>query len=122
MAAIRVLGFDGLIPRMSPTLMGEQFAQIASNVKLYSKELRFWRGPKLAPDTNAPPANYQTLYRLFHSTGATAFLLWTTDVDVAISPVADTTGETRIYYTGDGAPKKTNWAMATGGADRHVHV
>jgi hypothetical protein len=117
MSAIRVLGFDGLIPRMSPTLMGEQFAQIASNVKLYSKELRFWRGPKLAPDTNAPPANYQTIYRLFHSTGATAFLLWTTDVDVAISPGADTTGETRFYYTGDGAPKKSNWALATGGAE-----
>jgi hypothetical protein len=115
MAAIRVLGFDGLIPRASPTLMGDQFAQVASNVKLYAKELRFWRGPVAVQD-QPPPAAYKTLYRLFHSTGATAFLVWLNEVDVAVSPVADTTGETRIYYTGDGAPKKTNWAMATGGA------
>jgi hypothetical protein len=115
MSALRVLGFDGLIPRLSPTLLGDQFAQVASNVKLYSKELRFWRGPVVA--YTPPPAAYQTLYRLFDDTGATAFLLWMTEVDVAVSPVADTAGESRIYYTGDGAPKKTNWAMATGGAE-----
>lgn len=115
MAALRLAGFDGLIPRMSPTLMGDQFAQVASNVKLYSKELRYWRGPKLT--YTPPPAAYQTLYRLFSSAGASAFLLWTNVVDVAVSPGADPNGETRIYYTGDGAPKKTNWAMATGGAE-----
>ena len=116
MSAIGVAGFDGLVPKLSPTLLGDEFAQIASNVKLYSKELRYWRGPELA--YTPPPAAYQTLYRLFNSNGgASAFLLWLTEVDVAVSPVADTAGESRIYYTGDGPPKKTNWAMATSGAE-----
>jgi len=113
--ALRLLGFDGLIPRLSPTLLGDQFAQTALNVKLYSKELRYWRGPLLA--YTPPPAAYQTLYRLFHNSGASAFLLWMNEVDVAVSPTADAAGESRIYYTGDGPPKKTNWAMATGGAE-----
>jgi hypothetical protein len=114
MAAIRLLAFDGLMPRMSPTLLDQTMAQVASNVKLYSKELRFWRGPVL---THSPPqANYQTLYRLFDSLGGSVFLLWLNEVDVAPSPVADT-GESRIYYTGDGPPKKTNFAMATSGAE-----
>jgi hypothetical protein len=114
MTSIRVLGFDGLIPKLSPSLLGENFAQVASNVKLYSKELRFWRGPLLA--YAPPPAAYKTLYRLFNSVGGSVFLLWLTEVDVAVSPVADTT-ESRIYYTGDGTPKKTNYAMATSGAE-----
>ena len=116
MAAIRVQAFDGLIPKLSPTLMGDTFAQIASNVKLYSKELRFWRGPALQPPGDQPPPQaYQTLYRLFNSAGDSVFLTWLTEVDVVPSPVADIT-ESRIYYTGDGPPKKTNYAMATSGA------
>jgi hypothetical protein len=43
-------------------------------------------------------------------------MLWNTEVDVAPGPIADVS-EARIYYTGDGTPKKTNWAMATGGAE-----
>ena len=115
MAAIRVLGFDGLLPKLSPTMMGESFAQTATNVKLYSKELRFWRGFGLQLD--GPPANpaYKTIFKLFSSTGTYAWLAWTTDVDVAVSPVADAS-ENRIYYTGSGTPKKTNFAMATAGA------
>ena len=114
MSAIRVQAFDGLIPKLSPTLMGDTFAQVASNVKLYSKELRYWRGPLVT--YSPPPAAYKTLYRLFNQAGASVFLLWMTEVDVVASPVADTT-EARIYYTGDGAPKKTNYAMAIGGAE-----
>ena len=114
MSAIRVQAFDGLIPKLSPTLLGDTFAQIASNVKLYSKELRYWRGPLLVH--TPPPAPYRTLYRLFNNAGASVFLLWLTDVDVVPSPVADTS-ESRIYYTGDGPPKKTNYAMATSGGE-----
>ena len=113
MAAIRVQAFDGLVPKLSPTLLSDSMAQVASNVKLYSKELRYWRGPVAVVD-QPPPAAYQTLYRLFHL-DQSVFLLWTSLVDVAVSPIADT-NESRIYYTGDGPPKKTNWAMATSGA------
>jgi hypothetical protein len=115
MSALRLTAFDGLIPRMSPTLMSQTFSQIANNVKLYSKELRYWRGPTVV--YTPPNAAYQTLYRLFNRAGASAFLLWTTDVNVVMSPLADTTGEARFYYTGDGVPKQSNYAMATGGAE-----
>lgn len=119
MSAIKLFAFDGLIPRMSPTLLGENFSQVATNVKLYSGELRFWRGPIMVHGT-APDRHYRTLFRLFHQSGDTvesAFLLWENEVNVAISPTADASDESRIYYTGDGPPKKTNWEMATGGAE-----
>lgn len=113
MPTIKFEGFDGLIPRLSPTYLGDNFAQVASNVKLYSKELRTWRGPEEVFD---PPGSlaYQSLYRLFRTDGDSRFLTWETDVDVAVSPTADASAEARIYYTGDGEPKKTNWAMAVG--------
>jgi hypothetical protein len=115
MSAIRLAAFDGMIPRMSPTEMAATFSQIANNVKLYSTELRYWRGPTMV---YAPPnAAYQTLYRLFNLAGASVFLLWTTDVNVVMSPLADTNGECRFYYTGDGVPKQSNYAMASGGAE-----
>ena len=113
MAVVRVMAFDGLIPRLSPTLLGDNFSQVAENVKLHSRELRYWRGPSLAYD--APGSGYKTLYKLYNSAGASVFLLWATDVDVVPGPVADTS-ESRIYYTGSGSPKKTNYAMATSGA------
>jgi hypothetical protein len=115
MPALKLSDFDGLVPRQSPTLLGDSFAQVANNVKLYSGELRFWRAPSLI---HAPPdASYQTLVRIFNAAGDDAFLTWTADVNWAASPTADTSGEARFYYTGDGAPKKSNWAMATGGAE-----
>jgi hypothetical protein len=116
MAAIRVLAFDGLLPKLSSTLLGDGFAQVASNVKLYSKELRSWKGPSAVHQLPPPATSYKTIYRLFNAAANSVWLAWETDVDVAPSPVADTT-ESRIYYTGDGTPKKTNFAMATSGAE-----
>jgi hypothetical protein len=114
MTALRVRAFDGLVPKLSPTLLGDNFAQRAENVKLYSGELRYWRGPTRVHDS--PGTGYQSLYRLYNSAGASVFLLWSTNVDVAAGPVADTT-DSRIYYTGSGTPKKTNYALATSGAE-----
>ena len=113
MTAVRVLAFDGLIPRKSPSLLGDNFAQTAENVKLYSGELRYWRGPVLA--YTPPITNARTLHRLYNSGGASVWLLWTGTVDVAVGPVADTT-DMRIYFTGNGTPKKTNYVLATAGA------
>lgn len=116
MTAIRVLAFDGLIPKLSPTLLGDGFAQVASNVKLYSKELRFWKGPTAVHQLPTPVGQYKTIYRLFNSANASIWLAWETEVDVVPSPVADTV-EARIYYTGAGTPKKTNFAMAQAGPE-----
>jgi hypothetical protein len=113
MSAVKVFAFDGLVPRLSPTLLGDNFAQVAENVKLYSRELRYWRGPLLA--YNTPGTNYKTIYRLYNPAGASAFLVWGTEVDVVPGPLADNS-EGRIYFTGSGGPKKTNYALATTGS------
>lgn len=112
MAYINLAGFSGVYPRTGPTNLAPNQAQVAKNVKLMSGELRPWREPVL---TYAPAnTNVKTIYKF---KGPDAYnpiwLTWNTDVDVVAGPVADTT-DYRLYYTGDGAPKKTNWLMATG--------
>jgi len=111
MTTIKLEQFSGIAPRIGPTELGPTQAQIASDVKLQSGELRPWRKP-VAVYTPGQ-SNVQTIYQLEKSsTGDTAWLEWTTDVDVVAGPVADTT-DYRIYYTGSGTPKKTNWNLAT---------
>lgn len=112
MPALKVLSFDGEQPRTSPTMLADNQAQIADNVKLYSRELRYWRGLSHNHATSVTPA---TIYRLYGS-GSPVWLVWDTLVDVAPSPLADIS-ESRVYYTGDGAPKKTTYTMATTGSE-----
>ena len=114
MPAIKIMGFDGLVPRMSATMLSDNQAQVANNVKLYSRELRFWRGPKVQTDTLAPST--RSIYRYFASAPDPYWLSWASDgVDVVISPITDTT-DYRLYYTGDGEPKKTNETLVSTGA------
>jgi hypothetical protein len=111
MTTIKLEQFSGIAPRISSTELAPNQAQIASDVKLQSGELRPWRKP-LAVYTPGL-SNVQTIYELEKTTtGDKVWLEWSTDVDVAPGPVADTT-DFRIYYTGSGTPKKTNWNLAT---------
>lgn len=116
MPTISVNGFSGIAPRKGVSLLENNEAQIANNVKLQSGELRPWRKEKLVVAAEA--ANAASIYKMNGPAGATQWLSWSTDVDVVASPLADTS-DFRIYYTGDGAPKKTNWAMATTGVGTH---
>ena len=110
MPAIRVLAFDGLIPRRSPTALENNQAQIAENVKLYSKELRAWRGPSLA---YAPVLDAVRSFYLLDNGTSPIWLTWDTDVRVVPGPIADILAK-RIYFTGNGSPKKTDYALASG--------
>lgn len=111
MPYIQLQNFSGIVPRTGPTQLDASQAQIAVNVRETSKELRSWKKEVFEYTPNY--ANVQTIYKLYNtSSGAYRWLEWTTDVDVVVGPVGDIT-ESRIYYTGDGAPKKTNWALAT---------
>ena len=112
MPQLKITGFDGLVPRMSATMLADNQAQEALNVKLYSQELRYWRGPtfEFTPAIN----DVRTIYKLYSGDNH-VWLTWATDVDVAPGPTTDLT-EARIYFTGDGVPKKTNYALASGGA------
>lgn len=113
MPVLRVSGFDGVVPRSSATMLSQNQAQTADNVKLYERELRYWRGPTLA--YTPALADVRTIYRLYGPDDASVWLTWNTDVSVAPGPLADVT-EFRIYYTGEGTPRKTNYTLATTGA------
>lgn len=110
MPYIKLDNFSGTVPRTGPTQLEANQAQTASNVKLQSRELRSWRKPTAVYTPTTP--GVQTIFKLEGAGGAYKWLTWAEDVDIVPGPVADFT-DYRIYYTGDGAPKKTNWALAT---------
>lgn len=113
MPYIKLENFSGAVPRTGPTLLEANQAQSAKNVKLQSRELRSWRQavPIYTPTTPA----VQSIYKLENGSGSYKWLTWAADVDVVPGPVADIS-DYRIYYTGDGAPKKTNYALASSGS------
>lgn len=111
MPSLKVLGFDGVVPRTSPTLLADNQAQQADNVKLYSRELRAWAGATLVFTPTL--ANVQSIYKLY-GPSSSAWLTWNAEVDVVPGPLADTT-QARIYYTTPSGPKKTNYTLATTG-------
>jgi len=110
MPYIKVEDFSGTVPRTGPTQIEANQAQLARNVKLQSRELRSWSLPVLEYTPTTP--NVQTIYHIDSPSGEKYWLEWATDVDVVQGPVADV-DEFRYYYTGDGLPKKTNYALAT---------
>ncbi|TDN70398.1 hypothetical protein [Paraburkholderia sp. BL10I2N1] len=113
MTTIAIEGFSGIVPRLGPSRLGPMNAQLASNVKMQSGELRPWQKPVVAytPLTTA----VQAIYLLQGPTINTRWLTWNCDVDVVAGVLADN-GDYRIYYTGATfAPRKTNWALASTG-------
>lgn len=114
MPAIKATTFDGIYPRTSPTMLADNQAQVAQNVKLYSQELRYWNGPTSVQSLTIIP---KTIYKLYDvaNINPAIWLTWTNVVDVAPGPLGDTV-DSRVYYTGDPTPRKTNYALATSGA------
>jgi len=111
MPVLKIENFGGEVPRTSDTMLKPTEATVAENVKLYSGELRTWRGRALeyTPLMTAP----LSIYRFYNPTlDDEVWLTWQTDVDVCRSSLDDTT-DFRLYYTGDGTPKKTNWDLAS---------
>lgn len=117
MPSLKISNFDGVVPRMSATMLAENQAQVADNVKLYSRELRYWKGPTL-DYTPSTLSGTKTIYKHYvDPTASPAYywLTWSEFVDVGLSPTTDT-ADYRLYYTGDGAPKKTNAALIVAGS------
>lgn len=109
MPYLKLIDFGGTVPRTGPTLLETNQAQYARNVKLQSKELRSWRKPVAVytPKTGGT----KSIYKLTSTAGNPIWLEWGQDVDVVAGPLPDF-AESRIYYTGDGTPKKTNFTLA----------
>lgn len=97
----------GIAPRLSQALLPASGATIAENVELWSGEIRPIKSP-LVVDV---PINTCGVIRTLYSLQST-WLTWCKDVDVVSGFTPnDTTG--RFYYTGDGEPKVSNYALAT---------
>lgn len=121
MAAIKIAKFLGEAPKISPELLPDSAAQLAVNLKLYSGDLISYRYPELVGNTARIGEN-KTIYALRHpDTDELVWLSWPGDVDVVLASATDD-GEQRFYYTGDGGPKVSTYALATSAGAPYPNV
>lgn len=115
MTAIKITKLMGTAPKNASELLPDTTAQTARNCKLYSGDLIPYPEATVVANTDRT-GTIKTLYGMRDpSTNDLKWLSWTTDVDI-VTPATDELDEQRIYYTGDGAPKVSTYALATGGA------
>jgi hypothetical protein len=112
MPAIKLNKFLGAAPKISPELLPDASAQIASNVKMYSGDLLPYRIPTVVGNVQRN-GEVKTIYPMRNPDNPleNKWLSWLTDVDVATT-TSLSDQEQRIYYTGDGVPKVTNYDAA----------
>jgi len=115
MPAVKLTKFLGAAPKVSPELLPDTAAQIASNLKLYSGDLLPYRIPTVVGNVQRNET-IKTIYPMRTPGDPTVskWLSWATDVDVAVTTSLNDE-EQRIYFTGDGVPKVTNYAQAVQG-------
>jgi len=101
--------FSGIRPVRAKQLLEQNEAQTANNAKLVSGELRPWDNELKNADTELA-----VLVRTIFRYRSQFWLEWSADVDVAEGQVSGDT-DFKLYYTGDGIPKKTNETEATTG-------
>jgi hypothetical protein len=112
--ALKITKFFGEAPKISPELLPETVAQYAFNLDLSSGDLLPYRRAELVSALDKSGV-IKTIYPMTSPIdGSLKWLHWTTDVDVATAQIEGDTTQ-RVYYTGDGAPKVTNYDMATSG-------
>lgn len=110
MATIKIGKFGGEVPRLADHLLDPSQAQLAQNVKVVSGALRAWKKP--ATVFSPVRANVKSFYRMLHTDGTERWLTFIEDVNVVPGAVANDS-DTRVYYTGQATPRKTNYALAT---------
>lgn len=106
-------GFAGTVPRLDRRTIDPRQAQIAMNCVLTSGALQPTRLPKRVSATLVQDA--MSVFRMV-SGADERWLSWDRDVDVERGPVAGDT-EQRIYWTGDGEPRCSNYATATASSE-----
>ena len=113
MTAFRIAGFSGLVPRLAKQLLAPNQAQIATNCRLTSGDLR----PINAPSLVFSPVMDGDIVSMFRmeKDGNEKWLAWDKDVDVARSPIAGNSSR-RFYYTGDGEPRTSDFDLASVGS------
>ena len=115
MPATKITTFLGTSPKISPELLPSAAAQIANNCKLYSGDLIPYPQPVIVANTGLA-GTINTLYGLRDPvTNDPVWLAWLNVVDIATATETDEE-EQRFYYTGDGVPKVSDYALATSSA------
>jgi hypothetical protein len=114
MAAVKIIKFLGEAPKISPELLPDSAGQVAINAKLFSGDLIPYRAPVIV-DGVGRTGEIKTIHALRDpDTGALRWLSFLTDVDIVIGSSTEDQ-EQRFYYSGDGVPKVSNYALATTG-------
>jgi hypothetical protein len=107
-------GFKGIAPRIAPLLLPEGAGVLAENCRLTGGALVPWNATG-ALTTGLTPASYLSIYRYQPLPGVAAkWFGWTTEVQCALSPIENDIYE-RLYFTGSGAPRVLNSAIAATG-------
>lgn len=114
MGAVKLQKFLGEAPKLATEHLPETAAAYAYNTKFYSGDLLPYNQSTLV-QALSKVGEAKAIYPMSDGAGGFKWLHWTTDVDVAVSTGLNDTTQ-RIYYTGDGAPKVTNYSLATTGA------
>jgi hypothetical protein len=117
MPNIDLRNFAGEVPKLGPSQLENNQAQLASNCRVVSGELRPLKQLVKVAQPSIAPAS---IFRLTNGQQS-KWLSWVNDTDVCVSPIADVS-DWRAYFTGgstsDGIARKTNWNLATNnGAD-----
>jgi hypothetical protein len=110
MTAFRIAGFSGLVPRLAKQLLTPSQAQVATNCRLTSGDLRPMNAPSLVFSPSID-GDIVSMFRM-EKDGNEKWLAWDKDVDVARSPVAGD-ASWRFYYTGDGEPRVSDFDLAS---------
>ncbi|HEX7116255.1 MAG TPA: hypothetical protein VF193_14100 [Steroidobacter sp.] len=114
MAKIVINGFQGMRPRVSPTLLPATAAEQADNCNLVRGSVKSFRAPR----ESALLVNegvIGTIYLYRESNGTERWLEWNEDVDVQPGPIAGDTAR-RAYFTGTDYPRVFDESMVNAGA------
>lgn len=108
MPAFDVSMFAGMLPAISPRLIANENATVATNVLIQNGELSAMEGTAPAPVQPLLPPKTQTLYRYND-----AWFAWAEQVEVVPSPVIADMYD-RVYITGLDKPRVTRNDVAMG--------
>lgn len=113
---LKLTSFKGVQPKVSSELLPDSNAQIAQNCKLYSGDLIPFPQPAAA-GTTGRLGDIRTIYPLRNpDTDELVWLSWEDEVNIATPSFGSSVDEQRFYYTGDGVPKVSTYALATAGS------
>lgn len=102
--------FRGEVPAVAPRLLKPGYAQRARNARLENGNLEAFRAPAAVT-----PSQIGGLLKSFRLYRGAHWFKWGVDVDMIRAPISGDTQD-RVIITGDGPPKITDAAIATGGA------